>query len=107
MKQNTSKGFLLKVNGVSVCYEKSSVWIKPQSYIKDVGGPFGTGLQELVSNHLMLHWLIVFVVSDKEKVLIEGLGNRRESPAGCFPFWSNQTCHVYRVSTTATTSGDG
>lgn len=27
-----------------------------QCCVKDEGGPLGTGLQELVSNHLMLHW---------------------------------------------------
>jgi hypothetical protein len=32
-------------------------------------------LQELVSNHLMLHWLRAFVVSDKEKVLLKGSGD--------------------------------
>jgi hypothetical protein len=59
-----------------VCYDKSSVWIKhSQSCIKDEGGPLGTGLQELVSNHLMLHCLRGFVVSDKEKVLLKGSGD--------------------------------
>jgi hypothetical protein len=51
-------------------------WIKhPQCYVKDEGRPLEIGLQELVSNHLMLHWLRVFVVSDKEKVLLKGSGN--------------------------------
>jgi hypothetical protein len=33
-----------------------------------------TGLQELVSYHIMLHLLRAFVVSDKEKVLLKGSG---------------------------------
>ena len=43
--------------------------------ISDEGGPPGIGLQELVSNHLMLNLLRAFVVSDKEKVSIKGSGN--------------------------------
>jgi hypothetical protein len=46
-----------------------------QCCVKDEGGPLGVGLQELISNHLMLHWLRAFVVSDKEKVLFKESGN--------------------------------
>lgn len=46
-----------------------------QCCVKDEGRPLGTGLQELVSNHLMLHGLRAFVVSDKEKVLFKESGN--------------------------------
>ena len=49
--------------------------ILTQCCIKDEGGPLEIGLQELVSNHLMLHRLRAFVVSDKEKVLFKESGN--------------------------------
>lgn len=39
-----------------------------QCYVKDEGRPLEIGLQDLVSNHLMLQELRAFVVSDKEKV---------------------------------------
>lgn len=46
-----------------------------QCCVKDEGRPLEIDLQELVSNHLMLHWLRAIVVSDKEKVLLKGSGN--------------------------------
>jgi len=44
-------------------------------FVKDEGRPLGIGLQEPISNHLMLHWLRAFVVSDKEKFLLKESGN--------------------------------
>ena len=59
----------------SVCAMRESVRVTFYSCIKDEGGPLETGLQELVSNHLMLHLLRAFVVSDKEKVSLKGSGD--------------------------------
>lgn len=53
---------------------RECVRVTLKSCIKDEGGPLGTGFQELISNHLMLHCLRGFVVSDKENVLLKGSG---------------------------------
>jgi hypothetical protein len=45
-----------------------------QCCVKDEGRPLESGLQELVSNHLMLRELRVLVVSDKEKVPLKESG---------------------------------
>ena len=53
------------------CAMRLGVRVTRYSCIKDEGGPLGTGFHELVSNHFMLHCLIGFVVSDKEKIVLK------------------------------------
>jgi len=70
------RGLFQKVRKTGNYLSKFIVLVKSwgfieESCIKDEGGPLGIGLQELVSNHLMLHCLRDFVVSDKEKGLVK------------------------------------